>query len=137
MVNGEYPFYEMRQQKLESRWTAKPDKVYDSYGNEVVSMPDKVYDWQNKYVQDSTYRYTQPLGIELEQGKNTISIELSEGTLLLGDICLTAKPQVTEYAGSEAASRSRLRISSTGMTRQSMRPVSMIRTCIPIRQETG
>lgn len=103
MVNGEYPFYEMRQQKLESQWTAKPDKVYDSYGNEVVSMPDKVYDWQNKYVQDSTYRYTQPLGIELEQGKNTISIELNEGTLLLGDICLTAKPQVPEYTGSETA----------------------------------
>lgn len=103
MVNGGYPFYEMRQQKLESRWTAKPDKVYDSYGNEVVSMPDKVYDWQNKYVQDSTYRYTQPLGIELEQGKNTISIELNEGTLLLGDICLTAKPQVPEYTGSETA----------------------------------
>lgn len=103
MVNGGYPFYEMRQQKLESQWTAKPDKVYDSYGNEVVSMPDKVYDWQNKYVQDSTYRYTQPLGIELEQGKNTISIELNEGTLLLGDICLTAEPQVPEYTGSEAA----------------------------------
>ncbi len=103
MVNGGYPFYEMRQQKLESQWTAKPDKVYDSYGNEVVSMPDKVYDWQNKYVQDSTYRYTQPLGIELEQGKNTISIELNEGTLLLGDICLTAKPQVPEYTGSEPA----------------------------------
>lgn len=103
MVNGDYPFYEMRQQKLESQWTAKPDKVYDSYGNEVVSMPDKVYDWQNKYVQDSTYRYTQPLGIELEQGKNTISIELNEGTLLLGNITLTAKPQVPEYTGSEAA----------------------------------
>lgn len=103
MVNGDYPFYEMRQQKLESQWTAKPDKVYDSYGNEVVSMPDKVYDWQNKYVQDSTYRYTQPLGIELQQGKNTISIELNEGTLLLGDICLTAKPQVPDYTGSEVA----------------------------------
>ena len=103
MVNGEYPFYEMRQQKLESQWTAKPDKVYDSYGNEVVSMPDKVYDWQNKYVQDSTYRYTQPLGIELQQGKNTISIELNEGTLVLGDISLTAKPQVAEYTGSETA----------------------------------
>lgn len=46
MVNDVYPFYEMRQQKLESQWTAKADKVYDSYGNEVVSMPDKVYDWQ-------------------------------------------------------------------------------------------
>ncbi len=106
MVNDVYPFYEMRQQKLESQWTAKADKVYDSYGNEVVSMPDKVYDWQNKYVQDSTYRYTQPLGIELEQGKNTISITLNEGTLLLGNLFLTAKPQVPEYAGSQAAAGS-------------------------------
>lgn len=110
MVNGEYPFYEMRQQKLESQWTSNPDqwtlaprKVYDSYGNEVVSMPDKIYDWQNKYIQDSTYRYTQPLGIELQQGRNTITIELNEGTLLLGNLTLTAKPQVPEYTGSEAA----------------------------------
>lgn len=111
MINGAYPFFEMRQQKLESQWTSNPDKwtldpkrVYDSYGNEVVSMPDKIYDWQNKYIQDSTYRYTQPLGIELQQGKNTITIELNEGTLLLGDLTLTAKPQVPEYTGSEAAS---------------------------------
>jgi len=104
MVNGEYPFFEMRQQVLESQWAAKPDKVYDSYGNEVVSMPDKVYSWQNKYVMDSTYRYTEPLGIEFAQGKNTITIELGEGTLLLGDIALTAKPAVREYTGSEAAS---------------------------------
>lgn len=110
MVNGEYPFYEMRQQKLESQWTSNPDqwtlaprKVYDSYGNEVVSMPDKIYDWQNKYIQDSTYRYTQPLGIELQRGRNTITIELNEGTLLLGNLTLTAKPQVPEYTVSEAA----------------------------------
>lgn len=103
MINDAYPFYEMRQQKLESQWAAKADKVYDSYGNEVVSMPDKVYDWQNKYVQDSTYRYTQPLGIELEQGKNKISIALNEGTLLLGNLFLTAKPQVPQYAGGETA----------------------------------
>lgn len=111
MINGTYPFFEMRQQKLESQWTSNPDKwtldpkrVYDSYGNEVVSMPDKIYDWQNKYIQDSTYRYTQPLGIELQQGKNTITIELNEGTLLLGDLTLTAKPEVPQYTGSEAAS---------------------------------
>ncbi|MBQ2116437.1 MAG: extracellular solute-binding protein [Lachnospiraceae bacterium] len=108
MINGTYPFYEMRQQKLESRWTAKPDKVYDSYGNEVVSMPDKVYEWQNKYIKDSTYRYTQPLGIELVQGKNTITIALNEGTLLLGNISLTAKPQIVAYNGSETATGSGL-----------------------------
>jgi ABC-type sugar transport system, periplasmic component len=104
MVNGLFPFYEMRQQKLESKWAAKADKLYDSYGNEVVSMPDKVYEWQNKYIQDSTYRYTEPLGIALQQGKNTINIELGEGTLLLGNITLTAKPQIAAYTGSEAAS---------------------------------
>ena len=111
MINGTYPFFEMRQQKLESQWTSNPDKwtldpkrVYDSYGNEVVSMPDKIYDWQNKYIQDSTYRYTQPLGIELQQGKNTITVELNEGTLLLGNLTLTAKPEVAQYTGSETAS---------------------------------
>ncbi len=110
MINGVYPFFEMRQQKLESQWTSNPDqwtldprKVYDSYGNEVVSMPDKIYDWQNKYIQDSTYRYTQPLGIELQQGRNTITIELNEGSLLLGNLTLTAKPQVPQYTGSEVA----------------------------------
>lgn len=102
-INGEYPFYEMRQQVLESLWTAKADKAYDSYGNEVVSIPDKVYEWQSKYIQDSTYRYTQPLGIELEAGKNIVTIELSEGTLLLGDISLTSQIQIAEYAGSELA----------------------------------
>lgn len=104
MINGEYPFYEMRQQVLESQWTANPDKVYDTYGNEVVSMPDKVYNWQNKYVMDSTYRYTEPLGIELSQGKNTVSIELGEGTLLLGNISLTAKPVIETYTGGGDAS---------------------------------
>lgn len=104
MVDGKYPFYEMRQQVLESRWAAKMDKVYDSYGNEVVSMPDKAYDWQNKYVSDSTYRYTEPLGIAMEKGEHIISIELNEGTLLLGNLSLTAKPRVEVYTGSEAAS---------------------------------
>lgn len=103
MVNGEYPFYEMRQQVLESLWVSDGNKKYDSYGNEVVSIPDKVYDWQNKYVMDSTYRYSEPLGIELRKGKNTITITLGEGTLLLGNLWLTGKETVADYAGSEAA----------------------------------
>ncbi len=103
MINDEYPFFEMRQQVLESKWTAKPEKVYDSYGNEVVSMPDKVYDWQSKYIQDSTYRYTEPLGIELDQGKNKITLSLGEGTLLLGNVYLTQKPVVETYQGSQEA----------------------------------
>lgn len=103
MVNGDYPFYEMRQQVLESLWVSDGEKKYDSYGNEVVGIPDKVYDWQNKYVMDSTYRYSEPLGIELKAGKNTLTMTLGEGTLLLGDITLTGKKNIAEYSGSEEA----------------------------------
>ena len=56
MIDGDFPFYEMRQQVLESQWSTPQQKSYDSYGNEVVGIPDKVYEWQNKYIMDSTYR---------------------------------------------------------------------------------
>ena len=103
MIDGDFPFYEMRQQVLESQWSTPQQKSYDSYGNEVVGIPDKVYEWQNKYIMDSTYRYSGPLGIELTKGRHTVTVTLKEGTLLLGDFKLTAKPQVEAYTGSEKA----------------------------------
>ena len=103
MIDGDFPFYEMRQQVLESQWSTPQQKSYDSYGNEVVGIPDKVYEWQNKYIMDSTYRYSGPLGIELTKGRHTVTVTLKEGTLLLGNFKLTAKPQVAAYTGSERA----------------------------------
>lgn len=103
MIDGDFPFYEMRQQVLESQWSTPQQKSYDSYGNEVVGIPDKVYEWQNKYIMDSAYRYSGPLGIELTKGRHTVTVTLKEGTLLLGNFKLTAKPQVEAYTGSERA----------------------------------
>lgn len=103
MIDGDFPFYEMRQQVLESQWSTPQQKSYDSYGNEVVGIPDKVYEWQNKYIMDSTYRYSGPPGIELTKGRHTVTVTLKEGTLLLGNFKLTAKPQVEAYTGSERA----------------------------------
>ena len=103
MIDGDFPFYEMRQQVLESQWSTPQQKSYDSYGNEVVGIPDKVYEWQNKYIMDSTYRYSGTLGIELTKGRHTVTVTLKEGTLLLGNFKLTAKPQVEAYTGSEKA----------------------------------
>ena len=103
MIDGDFPFYEMRQQVLGSQWSTPQQKSYDSYGNEVVGIPDKVYEWQNKYIMDSTYRYSGPLGIELTKGRHTVTVTLKEGTLLLGNFKLTAKPQVEAYTGSERA----------------------------------
>lgn len=102
-INGEYSFYELRRQVFESLWVSAAEKVYDSYGKEITSIPDKEYSWQNKYIMDATYRYTDALGVELHKGTNEVSFEISEGEVLFGNIYLTKKPEIKEYTGSEEA----------------------------------
>lgn len=102
-VNGDFQFYELRRQLFESLWAAKAEKSYDRYGNEIISIPDKVYEWQNKYIMDASYRYSDPLGIELKAGTNTLTLSIAEGTLLLGNVYLNAKPKIAQYTGSEPA----------------------------------
>ncbi len=79
------------------------EKTYDSYGKEITSIPDKKYEWQNKYIMDATYRYTEALGIELKKGANEVTFDISEGEVLIGNVYLSAKPDIKEYSGSEAA----------------------------------
>lgn len=102
-LNGEYPFYEARNLSFESNWEDTKEVSYDRYGNQIVSVPEKEISWQSKYVIDSSYRYTEPLCLQLEEGENTIELELTEGNLLLGNIELVAPYEVEEYEKSEEA----------------------------------
>ena len=102
-VNGQYPFYEMRNITFESIWQDKSEKNYDRYGNEIVAIPEKKEIWANKYIQDSSYRYNTPFAIELNKGENEISISIIEGTLLVGDITLTKETVVKDYDQSKVA----------------------------------
>lgn len=101
-INGEYPYYELRSLEFENLWVdAEPS--YDRYGNQIVSIPDKVYEWQNKYLLPGSYRYTTPLGVELEAGENTLTFQVSEGALMLGAVYLCPEPQIPAYTGSQPA----------------------------------
>ena len=102
-LNGDYPFYEARNLSFESNWKDAKEVNYDRYGNQIVSMPEKEISWQSKYVMDSSYRYTMPLMVSLEKGKNTIELELSEGNLLLGDMKLVRPFEVPAYEGAKEA----------------------------------
>lgn len=102
-VNGEYPFYEARRLTFESQWFNTEEKTYDRYGNQVVAVPDKLIGWNNKYVMDASYRYSMPLGIQLQAGKNTIEIGMSEGNVLLGNMYLNKAVDIMEYTESEKA----------------------------------
>lgn len=101
-IDGGYPFYEARSMKFETTWVSDGVDV-DRYGNEIVSLPDKLIRWEHKEVMDASYRYSDPLPVELTAGVHKLELNIQEGTLLLGNISLEALGDVAEYAGSTKA----------------------------------
>ncbi|MBP3618796.1 MAG: extracellular solute-binding protein [Lachnospiraceae bacterium] len=102
-VDGEYPFYETRNLKFETTWITDGKTDLDRYGNEIVTLPDKDMSWKSKFLMDASYRYSTPLLFLLEKGTHEISIEMSEGKVLLGNVRLSAPENIPEYTGSKEA----------------------------------
>ncbi|TAH70398.1 MAG: extracellular solute-binding protein [Anaerolineaceae bacterium] len=107
-INGSYPFYEARRILLETTWIADEEKSFDRYGNEIVSLPNKLLQWESKFFKDASYYHADPLVLELNQGNNLISFQVAEGSLLLGNMYLEAIEEVSEYTGSELATGDQL-----------------------------
>ena len=102
-VDGDYPFYEARNLKFETTWITDGETDLDRYGNEIVTLPDKDMSWESKYLMDASYRYSEPLLVSLKKGSHTLNIEMSEGSVLLGNIRLVAPESIAEYSGSKVA----------------------------------
>lgn len=102
-VDGEYPFYECRNLEFETTWIPDAEPTYDRYDNQVVTVPSKLIQWEQKYLMDSSYRHSEPLALELTKGVHEFTIQVKEGNFLLGNLTLEA-PKVTEsYQGSNPA----------------------------------
>ncbi len=102
-LNGDYPFYETRRLLFESTWISKEEKSYDRYDNEIVSLPDKKIQWETKYLMDASYRHSSPLILELQKGQNEVTLKVSEGEVLLGNMYLEKVTEIPEYSSSEVA----------------------------------
>lgn len=96
-VNGEYPFYELRDITMEAQWKDPEEVSYDRYGNQIVPVPEKIREWNNKFLMDSTYRRTIPLAVELQEGMNELEISMLEGTMLLGNLYLNPEQKLEAY----------------------------------------
>ena len=66
-INGEYPFYESRRLLFETTWIANEEKSYDRYNNEIITIPNKLVQWESKYIMDASYRHSYPLIIQLDK----------------------------------------------------------------------
>lgn len=102
-VDGAYPFYECRTLEFETTWKPDEEPTYDRYDNQVVTVPNKVIQWEQKYLMDSSYRHACPLAVELTAGIHNLTLEIGEGNFLLGNISLVAPFEIAEYTGSEVA----------------------------------
>jgi ABC-type glycerol-3-phosphate transport system substrate-binding protein len=89
-INGERPFVELRRIAFESQWVADDETVRDRYGNEIAPIPYKVKDWQQKAIQDGSYRHTENLKLPLKAGDNTLTLRMTEGDIQIRAITLKA-----------------------------------------------
>lgn len=102
-IDGDYPFYELRDLEFETTWVAKAEKSYDRYDNEIVTVPDKLIQWEVKAIGDGSYRYSRALNVELTAGTHELTLKINEGNFLLGGIILTQPEAIAEYTSSEVA----------------------------------
>ena len=102
-VDGAYPFYECRNVALNVTWQPNAEPSYDRYGDEMVTVPDKVIQWERAFLEDSSYRHSAPLLLQLSAGEHTLRLTVDSGTFCLGAVVLAGVQQVAQYTGSEAA----------------------------------
>ena len=101
-IDGGCGFCGARGMRVEAAWVWDGVGV-DGDGSEGVCLPDKLIRWEHKEVMDASYRYSDPLPVELTAGVHKLELNIQEGTLLLGNISLEAPGDVAEYAGSTKA----------------------------------
>nr|WP_307990693.1 extracellular solute-binding protein [uncultured Niameybacter sp.] len=89
-VNDEYPYYELRRLLFENTWVMLEEASLDRYGNEIISIPEKMSGWQTKQIVDASFRWSEPLLIPFKKGMNTIKLQVEEGAILIGEMTLSA-----------------------------------------------
>ncbi|MBP3305535.1 MAG: extracellular solute-binding protein [Oscillospiraceae bacterium] len=88
-IDGSYPFYEMRSQQFGSRWYYDGEEFpKDRYGNEVVPQSEKIYEWRQVSLRDSSALTDEALLLELTQGVHEITLTCEQSELLLSSISL-------------------------------------------------
>ncbi|MCR5100270.1 MAG: extracellular solute-binding protein [Butyrivibrio sp.] len=107
-VDGTYPFYECRNMELETTWQPDAEPSFDRYNNQVVTVPNKLIQWENQYLLDSSYRHSAPLKLQLSAGEHVIKISVNEGNFLLGGVSLVAPYETPAYTSSTVATGSNL-----------------------------
>ena len=89
-LDGAIPFYELRRIKLRALWQDGGVFPLDRYGNELAPTPTAQPVVLTAGMTDSTGWTDRPFLLELSAGAHTLSLEMQEGAVWLGEISLRA-----------------------------------------------
>ena len=99
-IDGEYPFSELKNQILKSQWYyADEEFPLDRYGNQIIPISTKKAEWQQAYLSDSYGIEMQPLLLSLSEGKHTITYQILQGNVLIGNTMLGGQSKQDVYSG--------------------------------------
>lgn len=97
-LDGAFPFYEMRSQQFESRWTyLDAEFPTDRYNNEIVPESVRVEEWNQKTIQDASGLTSGPFLLELTKGEHILRFSSVQGDLLIGKLTLLPVPEEEEH----------------------------------------
>ena len=103
-INGESPFVECRNIPLPAVWEDEPgDGPTDSFGNEMVKSPRRVFRWQTARLNSRSYELSQGLLFPFHAGENELELTVNGLPLVLGALTVSAPEDAPSYAEYRAA----------------------------------
>lgn len=99
--NGSCPYRELERLSFPDTWLTG-ERQYDRYGNESIAMPKKAGEWDFTWLRDTSYLQNDPFMLYLEEGENTLEFAANEGSVVLGNVYLSAPAEIPEDIGEAA-----------------------------------
>ncbi|PKK87395.1 MAG: hypothetical protein CVV63_01190, partial [Tenericutes bacterium HGW-Tenericutes-8] len=93
LINDDIQYYEASQIIIDTVWTTPNEFGTDRYGNDVMPSANQSYQWLNTYIKDASRIQPEPLLFMFETGLNTVTFNLTDGLVMIGQIYI--EPQVS------------------------------------------
>ncbi|MDT8337161.1 MAG: extracellular solute-binding protein, partial [Candidatus Izemoplasmatales bacterium] len=97
MINGNLQYEEAAQVIIYEYWQQKDGFSEDRYGNDFYGEQVKVEEWIHQEFYDPMGLFNNPLAFYLEAGVQEISLSLTKGKMLVGEIEVTGRTDLISY----------------------------------------
>ena len=96
-INGEFPFREAGFIELDKLWS-NGEIIRDVLDNDISTSPVEYKAWQEIFIPDPSKMSSDPMNLALQDGENSLSINIISGSIAIEYIKLMPIPKADSYA---------------------------------------